>query len=235
MMQEMPPRFSDSDALIPAAGQGLRLGLGPKGLLKLKGRPLALWAAEAVRPLVQRVIIALPTDAINHPDFQEYEVIAGGASRQETVERLVAQSRARYVITHDAARPFASRALLTAVLRAAHEDGIAGAGIMPPVPLVRTSEDWVVSVFSRWDIRLLQSPQAFDRLLLQEMLERARREGRQAQSCLELFDIRKNRIRIVPGEETNIKISTPLDWFLARQALSRLFRYPGEGPQRKGI
>jgi molybdopterin-guanine dinucleotide biosynthesis protein A len=62
--------FADYDACILAAGRGSRLGLGPKGLLTLGGRPLALWPAEALRPLVRRVIIALPADAVDHPAFR---------------------------------------------------------------------------------------------------------------------------------------------------------------------
>ncbi len=231
MTPEVSPQFPDADALIPAAGSGQRLGRGPKGLLQLGGRPLALWAAEAVRPLVRRVFIALPPGLAEDPAFRGYEVIEGAASRQETVERLVALSDARYVMTHDSTRPFASRRLLAAVLEAVRETGLATAGVLPAMPVIRVAGDRASAAFPRSEIRLVQSPQAFDRQRLLEALARARSEGREAQSCMELFDFDLNPIRVVPGEETNIKITTETDWVLAREAILPRIREPGASPQ----
>lgn len=223
-------RWEDTDALIPAAGRGERLGLGPKGLLELGGRPLALWAAEAVRPLVRRAIIALPPGVAPDKRFDGFEVIEGAASRQATVAALVARSDARYVLTHDSTRPFASRRLLEAVLEAVRETGLATAATVPLMPVMLAAGTRGTTALCRTDIRLCQSPQAFDRRRLVAALDAANRAGVIAQSCVELFDLSDVDARVVPGENTNIKITTALDWRVATVALLPLFSEPGALP-----
>lgn len=221
------PRREDTDALVPAAGAGERLGRGPKGLLELGGRPLALWAAEAVQPLVRRVIIALPRGVRPDARFHGFDVIEGAASRQATVAALVARSDARYVMTHDATRPFASRRLLAAVLDAVRETGLATAATVPAMPVLLAAGNRAASALNRIDVRLCQSPQAFDRERLAAALDAATRSGITRQACTELFDLRSADLRLVPGEETNIKITTDADWRVATTTLLPLFREPG--------
>jgi 2-C-methyl-D-erythritol 4-phosphate cytidylyltransferase len=76
--------------------------------------------------------------------------------------------------------------------------------------------------------RLIKSPNAFARDLLLRILARARRERREPLSCIELVDPRRVRIRLVPCDSTNIKITTPLDWEIARRAILPMMAGPGE-------
>jgi len=46
--------------LIPGAGTGERLGLGPKAFLQLQDRPLLYWVAERALQVADEVLVALP-------------------------------------------------------------------------------------------------------------------------------------------------------------------------------
>ena len=52
-------------ALVPAAGLGARLGLGPKAFVRVGGRPLLAWAVAALASCVDEVIVAVPADVLD--------------------------------------------------------------------------------------------------------------------------------------------------------------------------
>jgi 2-C-methyl-D-erythritol 4-phosphate cytidylyltransferase len=117
-----------SVALVPAAGMGSRLGLGPKGLLEAGGRPLVLWVVETLERIVGRIVVGAPREYLS--DFSgvlggRASVKAGGATRQETVRILAEGVKEDWILIHDAARPFASESLCRRVLEAARGTGAA--------------------------------------------------------------------------------------------------------------
>ena len=200
--------------LIPAAGMGQRLGHGAKGFLVLAGRPLLCWLVDKARQVADEVIVAVPADRVREATalLPACRVIAGGGSRHDSVALLVAASRGDWLLLHDAARPFASVGLLQRVLVAAREHGCAGAILDPEVPVARLRDGFVVEAMPRHDAGVFQSPQAFARVQLLAMLERAHLNGWQPQSTLQLALLAGLRIAAVPGEKTNIKITTAEDW-----------------------
>jgi 2-C-methyl-D-erythritol 4-phosphate cytidylyltransferase len=207
-------READASVLIPAAGDGDRLGLGPKGLLELAGQPLIVWLTRKLAQLSDDVIVAAPPRYL--AEFRELcpdcRCIAGGASRQESVARLLAQSSRDWVMLSDVARPFVTLDLCRAVLASARETGAAGAVLDPDVPVARVVDGKIARAFQREEAGILQAPNAFSRSLLAEVYRQAELGGWQAQSTLELA-LRANReVAAVPGEKTNIKLTTAEDW-----------------------
>ncbi|MEF9978133.1 MAG: 2-C-methyl-D-erythritol 4-phosphate cytidylyltransferase [Thermomonas sp.] len=200
--------------LIPAAGMGERLGHGAKGFLMLAGRPLLCWLADKALQVADEVIVAVPADRVDEAAslLPACRVIAGGGSRHDSVALLVAASRGDWLLLHDAARPFASVGLLERVLVAAREHGCAGTFVDPEVPVARLRDGFVVDALPRHEAGVFQSPQAFGRAQLLEMLEGARNNGWQPQSTLQLALLAGLRVAAVPGEKTNIKITTAEDW-----------------------
>src|SRR6187549_3745918 len=95
--------------LLLAAGAGERLGLGPKGLLELRGRPLLCWLADKARQVADDVLVALPAECVEATAalLPGCRVIAGGATRQESLGLLAAEARGDWLLVHEAARPFA--------------------------------------------------------------------------------------------------------------------------------
>lgn len=207
-------------AVVPAAGLGTRLGLGPKAFLSLDGVSLLDRVADVLGGVFRRVIVALPAD--NEPAAHPrggVEVIRGGGSRHETIARLLAHTEERYLLIHDVARPFASRALVERVLAASRRYGAACAFTEAVVPAAIREGASVVSSIPRKDYLLPQSPQAYHRDVLTEAFDRAREDGIEYQATWDMISASGQRIHLVHGEETNIKLTTPLDWAIARYAV----------------
>lgn len=211
----MTPAPRDVSVLIPAAGTGERLGLGPKALLPLAGRPLLDWVIDKVGPLGAEILVALPPGTAVRTQCR---CITGGASRQESL-RLLSQAATRpWVLVWDAARPFGSVTLGRAVLAAAASGGAAAAVLANDVPLVVPG---LQAPIASGEAFALQTPQAFDRELLQAVTARAQLEGWAAQSPIQLLMRAGHTPALVPGEKLNLKVTTIEDWTLA-QALTHL-------------
>lgn len=209
--------------VIPAAGQGVRLGLGPKGLLELGGTPLVTWVTRKALTLTDDVVVAAPPGL--EEDFARHapgcRIITGGHSRQQSISRLAGTAQRDWVVLVDVARPFFSSALLVAVLEAA-DTGAAGTFLPLTVPVAHLAESRVVREFPPGEAGVFQAPQAFARPLLESVLERARRHGWCEQSTLQLFLRAGEPVASVIGEPANIKITTPLDWRFARTLVDHL-------------
>lgn len=196
------PAPEDVAVLIPAAGLGERLGLGPKALLPLAGRPVLDWVVDKARCVGGQIIVAMPAGLAAPPGCI---AIQGGPTRQESVRRLATVATRPWVLVWDAARPFGSLALAQAVLQAATRDH-AGAAAVPPLQ---------PSAF--------ETPLAFPREMLLQVVQQAYGEGWTAASTMELVLRAGHRPWRVPGEATNLKLTTPQDWAQA-QGLTALLR-----------
>lgn len=202
-------------ALIPAAGSGERLGLGPKALVRLPGGTLLRYAIDACLGVADQVVVAVPGQLQRAlaSEFPEAKVVAGGASRQETVRRLLEATQAEFVLVHDAARPFLERAVAVRVLEAARSSGAATAAIRISDALVTALDGQAID---REPLRAVQTPQAFARELLAEAHERARREGREALDDAALVRALGHTVTLVEGSSWLLKVTTPADLELAR-------------------
>lgn len=211
--------------LIPAAGLGTRLGLGPKALLLLDGKPIIRWLADKALRFADQVLIAAPADRVD--EFSalcpECICLAGGPTRQQSVAILARASRSEFLLLHDAARPFVSGELIGRVAAAARLTGCAGAFLDPEVPIARITDGLVTAAWNRDQVGVFQAPQAFARALLLDVLARSDHQGWQDQSTMQLALRAGVSVRAVPGEKTNIKLSTKEDWTMASslQALLR--------------
>ncbi|RZA18092.1 MAG: hypothetical protein EOP93_12025 [Lysobacteraceae bacterium] len=112
----------------------------------------------------------------------------------------------------DAARPFSTLALFSAVLDAARETGCAGAFIDPEVPVARLRDGRVEAVLRRDEVGVFQSPQVFSRDAMRDMLRHALEHGFKPQSTMQLAIDAGIAVAAVAGEKSNIKITTPEDW-----------------------
>ncbi len=206
--------------LIPAAGAGERLGLGPKAFLEVDGRPLLCWITERALQVADEVLVTVPANLVDAATamLPACRVMTGGATRQDSIALLAGQASGEWLIVHDAARPFASLALLQAVLEAARRTGCAGAFLDPEVPVARLRDGRVVEAYAHDEVGVFQSPQAFSRENMRAMLAcQADVPGWYGQSTIQLALLAGVPVHVVPGEKTNIKITTMDDWQRACQ------------------
>ena len=196
--------------IVPAAGAGERLGAEvPKAFAVLGGRPMLEWSLEVLREVCDRVVVAVPPDRVEPPDF-----VAGGATRSESVRNAMeAAPEASVFVVHDAARP-----LLTVDLARRCLDALEGYdGVIAAVPVTDTVKEVengaVVRTPDRGRLWAAQTPQVFRA----EVLRRAIGEATDDASLVEAMG---GRVRVVEGMRENFKITSPLDVRLAEVLLA---------------
>jgi 2-C-methyl-D-erythritol 4-phosphate cytidylyltransferase len=148
------------------------------------------------------------------------EIIGGGEERQQTVEKLLAAAPPErdLVLIHDAARPMISENLIREVLEAAAEWGAA----IPAIPIADTIKEsidggeTVSGTVDRARLYRAQTPQAFHRDLIVSAHRRARKEKWEVTDDASIMEQMGHEVRIVAGEERNIKITTLDDLELVR-------------------
>ena len=216
--------------LIVAAGVGERAGGGiPKQFRLLGGQSMLGRSARAFADhpgiaLLQVMIgqgqdsrAAEALEGVSHLPF-----VTGGATRQESVRRgleALAAHKPDYVLIHDAARPFVSRALIDNLI-AALERGVPAA-----IPLVavadtlkREGSDGVWETVPREGLFRAQTPQAFHfDAILKAHRDHANAPVTDDMALAELAGI---KIANVPGEEINTKMTRPEDFQLAERWLA---------------
>ncbi|WP_135229259.1 2-C-methyl-D-erythritol 4-phosphate cytidylyltransferase [Deinococcus fonticola] len=207
-------------ALIPAAGSGSRLGRGPKAFVEVRGQSLLARSVAALRPLVDEVVVALP-EGMELPPGLDARAIVGGATRQDSVARLLRATSAEYVLIHDAARPFLPENVVLDLLEAVHESGAATLALPVADTLVRAEAggNWG-DLTPREGLWAVQTPQAFRRELILKAHAQAVTDGFAATDdaglVARLLKAEGNgRVRLVPGDARLFKVTTPGDLALA--------------------
>lgn len=216
-------------AIIPAAGTGVRMGGGtPKQFLSLEGVPIFIHTLRkfAASNVIDGIFLALrPEDMerarkdIDRERFSKpVRLVAGGASRQETVGRALAEAPAttEMVVVHDAVRPFVELDLIQRVVEAARQHGAAVLGI-PSVDTVKQVEQQIIrGTIPRERIVLAQTPQAFRFNLIREAFARAEADGFYGSDESSLVERLDHTVTVLMGSDRNIKITKPSDLPLAR-------------------
>jgi len=212
-------------AVVVAAGRGLRAGGDlPKQYRQVLGEPairssLIVLAGHASISLVQPVI---------HPDdaalfraasggLALLPAVPGGASRQASVRaglEAVQSHHPELVLVHDAARPFASHALITRAIAAGRASG-AAVPVIPVADTVKTVDaaGYVTGTIDRTPMRMVQTPQAFAFAALLDAHRRANAAGRDDfTDDAALAEWAGLRVSTFEGEAENIKLTTDDDF-----------------------
>jgi 2-C-methyl-D-erythritol 4-phosphate cytidylyltransferase/2-C-methyl-D-erythritol 2,4-cyclodiphosphate synthase len=215
-------------AIIAAGGYGRRLGAAtPKQLLDLGGRTLLQRSVDVFDRCgrVDEIVVVLPPDLASagvvalRPTRKPLAIVAGGARRQDSVangfDHVV--GRADLVVVHDAARPFASEALITRTIDAAAESGAALAALRARDTVKQAAAGGllVAATLPREAIYLAQTPQAFRADVLRDAVALGRR-GTDATDEAALAEQAGHPVRLVEGEAHNLKITTEDDLVIAR-------------------
>lgn len=213
-------------AVVVAAGRGLRAGGElPKQYRALEDgtavirRTLALFAEHPEVAFVQPVIHPddAPTYAAAAAGLALLPPVNGGATRQASVRaglEGLANRPPETVLVHDAARPFATPALVSRAIAAAVAKGAA----IPAVAVTDTvkavdAEGRVVETLDRSRLRSIQTPQAFRFDALLAAHRRAAAAGREDfTDDAALAEWAGMSVSVFEGEAANVKLTTPEDF-----------------------
>jgi len=207
---------------------------GDKLLLVLRDRAVVAWSIAALESsgAIDSIVVVASEHNLEQlaavvgalDSALPVELVLGGARRQDSVARAVAylgNPGPELVLIHDGARPLVSPGLVRAVLEAARDHGAATAAL----PLKNACKEvdgsgFVKRSLERASLVSVQTPQAFR----YDILARAHREG-QAQGAVvdddaELVERLGERVKVVPGDYRNLKITTPDDLAAAEAHLA---------------
>jgi 2-C-methyl-D-erythritol 4-phosphate cytidylyltransferase len=222
-------------AIIPAAGQGLRMGgKRAKQFLKLDGTPVIIHTLSRFEqcPDIDQVVVVLPAkDVKGFPALARtfgvrkvVQCIAGGKTRSQSVRlglESLPQADAALVAVHDGVRPFVTPEEISQTLRAARRSGAAilVAPVTDTIKFVRGRT--VLHTIPRHQFRRALTPQCFRYQLLRDAFQRAARLMNKATDDSMLVEAFGGRVTFVEGNARNIKITGPEDLALAEIILKQ--------------
>lgn len=215
--------------VIVAAGSASRMGGIDKVMAPLGGEPMILRTVRAFQNCgaIQEIVIVTredlipPITALCGGMDKVRAVVQGGSSRQASVKLgLSALSPdMKLAAVHDGARPLISEAVIDRTVRAAHTYG----GAAPVIPVKDTIKvyegGFIASTPDRETLRAVQTPQVFDLDLLKGALEKAEKDGASVTDDCSAVERLGLKIRLVEGEERNLKVTTPMDLKIAEMLL----------------
>jgi 2-C-methyl-D-erythritol 4-phosphate cytidylyltransferase / 2-C-methyl-D-erythritol 2,4-cyclodiphosphate synthase len=229
-------------AVIVAAGRGLRAGADmPKQFRQIGGAPMI---RQSLVTLLEHPEVDVVQPVIHPEDVEMFRSSAvalellppvfGGATRQASVRaglEALAPRQPAIVLIHDAARPFASAALVSRAIAAAAQSGAA----IPALPVTDTvktvdAAGLVDKTLDRNSLRLVQTPQSFAFPALLEAHRRAAAAGRdEFTDDAALAEWAGLKVSVFPGEPGNIKITNAGDF-----ARAEAMQYASLGDVRIG-
>lgn len=210
--------------IIVAGGKGLRMNNAvPKQFLELEGKPILYHTMQSFIAALgdPKFILVLPKEHISYAQqvlvhFEErleVTIVKGGVRRFDSVRNGIAVAANNGIIMiQDGVRPFASATLIKNALKQTQQHGSA----IPAIPVtdsIRVVNKNNSAIVDRDTLRAIQTPQCFQAALLKAAYADAPPADYSDDAAV--FETAGNNIHLIPGEKTNIKITTPEDMLLA--------------------
>ena len=219
-------------AVIVAAGNASRMGGIDKVMAQLGGEPMVKRTVRTFQECdaVSEIVIVTREDLIQPITKlcagmdKVIAVVSGGKSRQESVEKglSVLSKDVKLAAVHDGARPLVTWQLIDCCIRAANTYGAAAPAI-PVKDTIKTVEGGiVVNTPDRAKLRAVQTPQVFDYDLLRGALTKAYQDGAEVTDDCSAVERLGMKIKIVEGDERNLKVTTPMDLKIAEMLLEEM-------------
>lgn len=227
--------MGDVGVVIPAAGQGKRMEMGQnKQFITLAGFPILVHTIKVFQSskYISEIVIVGANDdlpiieeLVREYDFNKVTAVTqGGAQRQASVFAGVKtlSSAIQRVVVHDGARPLLLLAELDRFLLDSINDMAAVMAIPVKDTIKRVDErGLVVDTLARASLRAVQTPQVFQRVLLEEAHRYAVVQGFFGTDDASLVEYLGHPVRVVDGSWENLKITTPEDLWVAERIFQR--------------
>jgi 2-C-methyl-D-erythritol 4-phosphate cytidylyltransferase len=227
-------------ALITAAGKGQRMqSPTPKQYLSLGGKPILTQTLQVFEDCssIDGIYVIVPEeqmDMVQKEIVEKYhfkkvfKLVRGGRMRQDSVwNGLNAISAGcSIVVVHDGVRPLISPRLIAQSIEAAQKNGAAVVAVLARDTVKRAAAGKKIQTLPREEIWLAQTPQTFQFPLLKKAYQKAHRDNILGTDDAGLVERLGHPVTLIPGDYSNIKITTPEDLILAETLFPK--DHPGE-------
>ncbi|SEM72693.1 2-C-methyl-D-erythritol 4-phosphate cytidylyltransferase [Syntrophus gentianae] len=205
----------------------------PKQYLFMNGKPVLVHTLLRLQKssLIDEILLVVPEgdlffvrESIAKPYrlTKIQNIIAGGKERQDSVRNGLAEigDQCDVVVVHDGVRPFVTEEMLSRVIGAALQFGAAVAGV-PVTDTVKEvpGDGYISRTLNRETLWLAQTPQAFQRRILQKAYRKAAEDDFHGTDDASLVEHLGTPVKMIRGDYRNIKITTPDDLVLAEAFL----------------
>lgn len=224
-------------AVIFAGGTGKRMNSvsRPKQFLELNGKPVIIYTLEVFEnhPAIDGIVVVCIKDWISFLEKQikKYDIrkveaiVAGGDTGQESIFNGLEEAEKIYgdecnVLIHDGVRPLINEQTITDNIEMVNKEG----NCITCVPSIETvlikRDEANIEIPSRGDTIIARAPQTFRLKDIISAHRRAKKEGKMdfIDSC-SMMSYYGDKIHFVMGPIENVKITTPMDFFLFRALL----------------
>ena len=221
----------NNTAVILGAGNSTRMkSEKSKLLLEISGKTVierSVEAFENAEEISRIVVVCRDCDLDEYKCIfknREISFVIGGKTRQESVKNAVDSIKnADFILIHDGARPLIRKEDISAAMNAAKEFGAAAVGVpLKDTVKVIDKNGIVVNTPDRASLFAVQTPQIFDFKTFKTALEKAEKEGLDFTDDCQVIEYSGGNVKMVTGDYSNIKITTPDDIAVAENLVKRL-------------
>lgn len=226
---------------ILAGGKGTRMGNVPmpKQFLLLNDKPIIIHTLEKfiLNSKFHKIIIASPKEWLQHTkdlvvkyqlSSERIIITEGGADRNGSIMNIISYIEHQeglntddIIVTHDAVRPFLTHRIIEENIEYGLEVGAVDT-VIEAIDTIVISEDgkYLSNIPVRSEMYQGQTPQTFNVIKLKELYESLTTAEKEilTDAC-KIFMLKGSQVRIVRGENFNIKVTTPFDLTVANAIL----------------
>ena len=220
-------------AVVVAAGSAQRMGFDKLGVM-LEGQPVLVRAIMPfeLSPLISEIVVVTRADRLEEiaEICDRYNlkkvsgVVAGGKTRTESslAGVMAVKSDCGLIAIHDGARPFVSQGVIERCVMSASKQ-YAAVPVLKSTDTLREIDDegTLTGTLDRDRVVRVQTPQIFLTDLVKGALSDAVRRGMNFTDDAAAVERMGLAIKSVPGDEDNIKLTTPQDLVIAEEILRR--------------
>lgn len=227
--------------VVLAGGIGSRMGNveKPKQFMEIGKKPVIIHTLEkfVVQSEFDRIIVLSPKAWLNYTkdvvkkyirDYSKIDVIEGGVTRNDTIMNSISHIEKNYgldeetiIVTHDSVRPFVTHRILEDNIRYAKEVGACDTVIPATDTIVESMNNtFITNIPDRSKMYQGQTPQSFKAMKLRSVFEALTKEEKEilTDAC-KIMVLKGERVQLVDGEVSNIKITYPHDLLVAQAIL----------------
>lgn len=230
--------------VIVAGGVGKRMGADiPKQYMMIGNKPIIVYSIERFVKCneLAKTIVLTPADWASYTKellkkhltedmMQRVEVIQGGRLRNDTIMKAINYIESEYgldedtiIVTHDAVRPFVTSRMIKENIEAAKKYGAANTVVAATNTILESKDGETISrIPERMLMYQVQTPQTFKALELRKtynMLTENERE--ELTDAAKIYVLKNKPVKLVEGENYNIKITYPMDLKIAETLLKQ--------------